>query len=290
MTEQINIDMHAGSLVWWKASLCSSRSLKEAMRACGIRQVFREIKPDFALMQAVTSRYYTHPSHHRGQLIRKAKAAAGKSAVVVVREELADDGNKYESALRFEIDHGTWEVTCDGHPSIDTETEALKYRGMVLGREVGTGFGKIFESFGCTKLRDGAKIYFVAKSLQESVARLVGELDGMGVPVKFLKTHCPVDADTAAGIADNAMEQFRASYQEVMTEIETVDSAMTIVDASQRDKLNDKRNKLLAKLDAIKQQAERIDEGFRGLLNIADEIGSEIETARALAVLATVTH
>lgn len=289
MTENVSLDMYAGSLVWWNATLTDSKQLQDSLKALGVSHTFREVKPDFALLQAVTSQYYSHPSHHKGQLIRKAKAGPGQSAVVVVREELADDGNKYESTTRFCIDHDTYEVTSDTADTtklMAVQQEASKYRGKVLGREVGTGISNILERLGCTKLRDGAKIYFVPSSLSEFFDRIANEFSF----IKWLKTNCPVDADTAAGIADNATESLRSEFASILEEIQTIDSAVTLADPKQMPTLAAKRSKLINKLDVVRGKAKRIDDGFRGLIDIASQIDSEIESAMALAVLATITN
>jgi len=288
MVQDVSVEMYAGSLVWWKASLADKLALQSAMGVLGMRVTFREVKPEVALMQAVTSVYYSHPSHHKGQLIRKADAPNGSVAVVVVREERGPGGNKYESTTRFELNETDWFVTSDGADHVrlsKVQSEVERLRGKVMGREVGTGLGHVLEEIGATQLRDGAKIYFVPAANMPRYLELARVFEEHLLPVSFLKTNCPIDSDTAAGIADNATATLRAEFEIIIAELETVDTAAALADNG--GKLAERRAKLVAKLDDIKMQAAKIDAGFRGLCNIAGEIGNEIDSALALAILST---
>lgn len=286
MTTTINLDLMAGSLVFWKASMTPIARLRKAADRAGYPDLtgWVVMTPEAALHEALTAAY----GRTRGVMIRKAKATKpNTAAAVVVSETLNDEGNTYTGERRFEIDLTTWEVSAGDDQPYDSGM-AQQYRDLVTGRSTSQGIANLLEVLGATKLRDNTRVFFVPASLTakwDGIAKCFSDETG----ISFFKTHCPADADTAAAVADNALEEMRARYQAILDDLDACSNRMAQQPKASAG-LRARRAELLGRLEEVKLQAARLDAGFKGLLNVAETIGNEIDNAQAIAALLTAAN
>lgn len=294
MQREISVDMYAGGLVFWKSSMTSADSLNQVCTDLGIKVNWQVIDEAKGLELALRDRYA-----RQGKLVRAAKPVElprpdGKidfcPSMVVVDESLQDKANAYSCSRCYWLDPLTWLVYYSeaGGSAQDAEhIDARRYRGQVQGASVGIGLEKIVEQVGGYKLRDNARIYYLPTVRMDRWAEVAAKFESLGMV--FFRANCPADSETAAAVADNAAVELREKYERLLASIATQDQKLAANDSSKnvRQTASRKRAELLAELDAVKAEAAGIDASFRGLLNLAGEIGSEIDSAMALAILTT---
>ena len=195
----------------------------------------------------------------------------------------------YEDSKRYWIDdeHNVWFVEQDGTDTL-THVNAKRYKGMVVGGCVSDGLNVVAKKLGGYQLRDNARIYYMPKAtLQrwQQVASLVAAKTGM----QFFTANCPADAETAAAVADNAVEILKERYEAILESIFEVENALndSSLSARKNASLHDKRIRLETELENVKREAASIDASFRGLLDISTQVSNGIDEALALAVLTT---
>lgn len=296
MQREIEIDMYAGGLVFWKATMTAEADLKRACEDCGLRVNWMAIDERKALELSLKDRYA-----RQGKLIRAAKPvelvrADGTielaPAMVVVDESQQDKANAYACSRCYWLDPLTWLVYYseqDGAGQDAAHIDAARYRGQVQGSHVGIGLEKVVEQVGGYKLRDNARIYFLPEARMAKWGEIAARFESLGMV--FFKANCPADSETAAAVGDNAAAELRTRYESILESIAVQDSKLANSESSNNVRItaSRKRSELLAELDTIKTEAAGIDQSFRGLINLAGEIGSEIDSAMALAILTTAT-
>ena len=285
MTNQINVNVFAGSMVFWKAGMSPLAKLHEATEALGVSVYWYPINDNKALELALGDYF-----ERKGKLIRPSLPADGCPGAVVVSEKQQSNKNDYESDRKYYLDPETYEVFYyenDVRQNADY-INAQVYKGMVSGARVGFGMEAVMRTVGGYKLRDGARIYFIPQqnmAAWERVEKTFSDLIG----AQFFRVNCPVDADTAAAVADNAAVELRQKYQSIIDAIfETESKLGGDISERVRETAERKRNALLAELESVKREAQIVDDSFKGLLTLADEIGNEIDSAMAMAILTTV--
>lgn len=296
MSKQISVDMYAGGLVFWKATMVSKALLDSCNDVTGVEVNWKEIPLIRALEKALVDFYF-----RQGKLIRAAKpvsklCANGIAGVelpsfVVVNESKSDQGNQYDCGRRYWIDPGTYEVSYEdesGNSCIASHIDAVKYRGMVNANRVSDGLDYLAVKLGGFQLRDNARIYYMPKHRLGDWTAAVGHIQSI-VGLQFFTANCPSDAQTAAAVADQASVVLKERYQQTLDEIFSLDSLLNEPDLKEKKagKLRAKRVELEKQLEAVKKEASLIDQSFRGYLDMASDIESGIDQAMAIAVLAT---
>jgi hypothetical protein len=295
MSREISVDMYAGGLVFWRATMLPQAMLDEACKELGLDVSWFAINDAKALELALLDKY-----RRSGVMVRPTKPVevAGidamgepmyRPAFVTVSESAGDKANEYANLRCFwlDSDYDVWTVDENGVERIEYGIDAKKYRGMVLGSEVSASLEKVVKVVGGYKLRDNARIYYLPVTQMSRWDEVTARLELLGLV--FFRANCPADSDTAAAVADNAAEELRERYQKAVDEIMACDSKIADGLASNKSVANAraKRASLLNELEKVKAEAAAIDNSFRGLLSLAGEIGSEIDTAMAMAVLTT---
>jgi len=290
MVKQISVDMYAGALVFFRATTVAKSELQAASDAVGIKVSWYECSPEKALEKALQEVYA-----RQGKLIRAAKSKVVEQAdetvkvmpsYVVVDERQDDRQNEYKCSRRYWLDPVSFDVWSDD--GLENEAvNAKQFQGMVLAAQVGIGMEKIARQAGGFALKDNARIYFLPKSRLTAWHEISQAFAGTGI--QFFQANCPADAQTAAAVADNAAVELRARYQAAKEAIAAADATLADSEASKanRTKARNRRAEMMAELERIKADAEGIDAGFAGMLNLTAEIGAEIDTDMALAILAT---
>jgi hypothetical protein len=289
--KELDVDLCAGCLVFWKATMTSCDSLSLSAEDCGYSANWYWIGAEGALLSALTDSF----GGRNGKLVRSAAPVVRTmpngdlktyKAAVTVDEKVDSGGNTYKQTSRYLIDEDTFEVlTDDGEP---TAIDAKRFKGQVSAANVGAGLDAIVRKCGAYKLRDNARVYFLTKSGFAAWEGVVRAFEA-NTKVCFFKVTCPADADTAAAIADNAMVELRGRYSKVLESIDRVDATLRSSDSSLRVVRSARatRQELLGELEKIKRDASLIDSGFNGLLSLANEISMEIDSHMAIAVLST---
>lgn len=304
MSKQITVDMYAGSLVFWKGRMVKKETLDKLNEELGLSVSWKEIPPARALEKALYDRY-----GRSGALIRATKSfvflgSNGEERVapsfVVVQETKEDAANTYSCSHRFFIDteladgsagYEVWLAPDDPNdpPKLATEVNAAKYYGMVSATRVSAGLDEVVMKLNGYQLRDNARVYFLSQSSmadwKSKTARFAAETG-----IEFYQANCPADADTAAAVADNAALVLKAKWEGIMESIMSIDNELAadqLASTKKVQRLNLKRAKMEAELEAIKQEAARLDASFNGLINVAGDITAGIDQALALAILAT---
>ena len=294
MQREIEIDMYAGGLVFWRATMTAEADLSKACEDLGLRVNWLAVDERKGLELALRDQYI-----RQGKLIRVAKPVELvrpdgtiqlAPAMVVVDEQLADKSNAYACSRCYWLDPLTWIVYYSeqgGSAQEANHIDAARYRGQVQGSHVGIGLEKIVEQSGGYKLRDNARIYYLPQTRMDRWAEVAARFESLGMV--FFKANCPADSETAAAVADNAAAELRGRYGKLLDSIAAQDEKLTSSLSSDtvRATASRKRAELLAELDAVKVEAAGIDASFRGLIDLAGEIGSEIDSAMALAILTT---
>lgn len=294
MQREIEIDMYAGGLVFWRATMTPEADLKQACDDCGLKINWYAIDEKKGLELALRDRYI-----RQGKLIRPAKPVELTRpdgtielapAMVVVDEAQAEKSNSYACSRCYWLDPATWLVyfSESGGAAQDAgHIDAARYRGQVSGNAVGIGLEKVVEQTGGYKLRDNARIYYLPQTRMARWDELAERFGKLGL--SFFRANCPADSETAAAVADNAAEELRERYQKILESIGKQDDRLGSMESSEQVKATAraKRAELMAELDAIKAEAGAIDQSFRGLIDLAGEIGSEIDSAMAMAILTT---
>lgn len=294
MQREIEIDMYAGGLVFWRATMTAEADLAKACEDLGLRVNWIGIDERKALELALRDQYI-----RQGKLIRAAKPVEVARpdgtvqlcpSMVVVDESLQDRANAYECSRCYWLDPLTWLVyySEQGGAAEDAgHINAARYRGQVQGSHVGVGLEKVVEQVGGYKLRDNARIYYLPQSRMARWDEVAGRFEAMGMT--FFRANCPADSETAAAVADNASAELRDRYQRILDAIAAQESKIANTEASDTVKATAQRKRadLLTELELVKAEAASIDQSFRGLINLAGEIGGEIDSAMALAILTT---
>jgi hypothetical protein len=294
MQREIEVDMYAGGLVFWRASMADADQLRQAATDLGLRVSWMEVDPTKGLELSLRDEYI-----RQGKLIRRAKPVEVQRddrtvelcpAMVVVDESQQDRANAYACSRRYWIDPATWAVAYDeddGQTQAAQHIEAAAYRGKVLGANVSMGLERVVEQVGGYKLRDNARIYYMPSSRMPGWDAVAARFSQLGV--QCFRANCPADAETATAVAHNTTAELRARYLDLMDGLTRQEAKLSDAGSSSavRATAAKKRETLLAEIDAIKAEAAAIDASFRGLINIAGEISAEIDTAMAMAVLAT---
>lgn len=294
MQREISVDMYAGGLVFWKATMTGEDLLKVACEDLGLKVNWMAVDERKGLELGLKDKYA-----RQGKLIRAAKPVEVVRmdgtvelcpSMVVVDESLQDKANAYACSRCYWLDPATWLVYYSEQGGAAQEAmhiDAAKYRGQVQGSHVGIGMEKVVEQVGGYKLRDNARVYYMPQVRMDAWNRVAERFESLGMI--FFRANCPADSETAAAVADNAAVELRERYQKILDAIASQDSKLADGQTSRavRATAERKRAELLAQLDAVKAEAAGIDQSFRGLLSLADEIGNEIDTAIAMAILTT---
>lgn len=289
----VSVDMYAGGLVFWRATMQPKDLLDALNQEIGVEVAWKELTQQRALERALSDYDGSIGASASTNLVRQAKPVMRNGicccSCVVVSERKDDGGNLYEDSKRYWIDdeHNVWFVEQDGTDTL-THVNAKRYKGMVVGGCVSDGLNVVAKKLGGYQLRDNARIYYMPKAtLQrwQQVASLVAAKTGM----QFFTANCPADAETAAAVADNAVEILKERYEAILESIFEVENALndSSLSARKNASLHDKRIRLETELENVKREAASIDASFRGLLDISTQVSNGIDEALALAVLAT---
>lgn len=294
MQREIEIDMYAGGLIFWKATMTAETDLSKACEELGLRVNWMAVDERKALELALRDQYI-----RKGKLIRAAKPVEVTRpdgtvqlcpSMVVVDESLQDRANAYECSRCYWLDPLTWLVyySEQGGSAEDAgHIDSARYRGQVQGSHVGIGLEKVVEQVGGYKLRDNARIYYLPQSRMSRWNEVAARFEAMGMT--FFRANCPADSETAAAVADNAAAELRDRYQKILDSIAAQEVKLSSTEASETVKATAQRKRadLLTELEMVKAEAASIDQSFRGLIDLAGEIGGEIDSAMALAILTT---
>lgn len=289
MAREIKVDLYAGSLVFWKASITSAEELRNVCELLGLSVSWYELIDSRALELALKDRF-----NRTGKLIRPTRPVQfdGHSCAsfVVVSERQAEAANDYASEIKFFLHPTTYAVYLYDAAGNHAETDrvnAKKFQGMVEGKAVGIGLEAVVRVVGGYKLRDNARIYYVPQLRMDRWEEVSAEFEKLGMT--FFRANCPADAATAAAVADNAVEELRERYRKALEEVAKCDS--TIGDSATSEariaKAEARRVELLRSLDAVKAEAAAIDLSFKGYLDLSAQITEEIDSEIAMAVLLT---
>lgn len=292
MSEKILVDMYAGGLVFWTGSMQPLAELQNVAAGLGLPVAWYPIQPFKALELALGDLF-----RRSGVMVRPTKPVVVKGptgeifcpAFVTVAEGQNERANQYENLRCFWLNPETFDVwtTEDGSDVLAVEVEAKRYRGQVDANNVSVGIEKMVSAIGGYKLRNNARVYYLPQTRMDAWRLISQAFETLGM--KFFVANCPADAETAAAVADNAAVELRTRYQAAIDSMTELDSR--IADAATSDRKREtarrRRAELLAELETVKSEAAAIDASFRGLIGLSAEIGSEIETAVAMAVLTT---
>lgn len=289
MAREIKVDLYAGSLVFWKASMTEAAKLREVCDSLGLSIAWYELIPSRALELALKDRF-----NRTGKLIRPARPVQFDGllcpAYVVVSENQNEAVNDYASETKFFLHPETFAVYLYQADGGHAETELIngrKFRGMVEAKSVGVGLENVVRVVGGYKLRDNARIYYVPQIRMDRWEEVAKLFEGLGM--MFFRANCPADATTAAAVADNAVEELRERYRKAVEEVQKCDSTVGDSESSEKriEKATRRRAELMAELDAVKAEAAAIDSSFRGYLDLSAQISEEIDSEIAMGVLMT---
>jgi len=291
MTREIKVDLYAGGLVFWRASMTSAATLRAVCADLNLSVTWYEVIDRKALKLALMDVFARTNRLVRPSMPVILEDGRGCAAMVVVAEHEGQSQNHYDSEVKFFLHPDSYEVyvySPDGQHVLAENVNAKSYRGMVTATNVGVGLESIVRECGGYKLRDNARIYYMPQARMSRWQQVTSALEQQS-GISFFQANCPADAQTAAAVADNAVEELRERYRLAVAKITEVEAVAADTSSSEKAarKANNRRAELLAELDAIKAEAAAIDAGFRGYLNLAGQIANEIDAEIATAVLTT---
>jgi hypothetical protein len=267
------LDLISGELVTIECVMTSHATLKTICEAHGIKVTWQVVTPRSALKFALKKLY-------PDALIRP-----GAGRWCVVSESVDDDGNSYDVPDEYRSGDD-WTVThVDGSRRACAEIEkvAAEYRGMVVGRRIGTGFTKIFRNhFRTVSIRSGVHFVPVAQwDAWDAFAKDIASQTG----IQCHRIQCGVDANTASAVINTASADLESRYGGLLTELGDLQEPSKKDGHDVWEKYRRRRALLLRKLEDVKTLASEIDACFDRGATLTEKIERDIKAEMALAVL-----
>lgn len=269
MSNTKQLDLVSGEIVMLSSTESERQVLMDVCARHGLEKFSWQVMTNSNALRIALKEVY------RGHMIRKSK-----EGYVVVREDVNDDGNDYQTERNYRVDD--LGIVYSNEEAGDVESQVRQRVNELQGRlmsGVVTGHMSklMMRYFSAVRMRPNGGAFFVPNTHLEKWNEFASDyVSSTNNTLHRITSSC--DTNTASAVMVTATEDLEQRYKETLEELSEASK-------SKGQRRANKTKRLLAALDDIALTATNVSSAFGQASDIAEKIQKRIKVEKAIALI-----